>query len=428
MQTAATYRFQLDGSNREAKRKIKCPSCGAKGSFTRYRDYETGLYIDDAVGACDRSNKCQYHMKPKEWFSLHPDKRANNASIKADPLYEPKPLVHIPFEALQATLSDYNQNSFINSLLECFPAKKIEKAVSEYYLGTISSPASEGNSKSVVFWFIDCSNNIRAGQVKQFDPNCKTVKITIEDRDIKAFWIHKLLKKQHNRKGIELPQWLKDYEQAEKVTCLFGEHLLNKYPGKPVALVEAPKSAIIGSIMYPDLVWLATSSLSYLTKQRCRVLQGRNVVLFPDCGVPNKRTGLTCLDQWKDRVSEFEEIARFAFSTLLEENTTTEQKDQGFDIADLILSEVRGLQKKIHVTTDEIKAMPVCTKTGRDFGNLMLATLWLHDGRRYDALYDQAGQLITAHPQIEALSQFFNKSFQAGSVDGQPALLSIVNN
>ena len=44
--------------------------------------------------------------------------------------------------------------------------------------------------------------------------------------------------------------------------CLFGEHLLTRYPERIVALVEAEKTAVIGAGFIPEYVWLATGGRS----------------------------------------------------------------------------------------------------------------------------------------------------------------------
>ena len=36
--------------------------------------------------------------------------------------------------------------------------------------------------------------------------------------------------------------------------CLFGEHLLRRYPSRVVVLVESPKNAVVGACQYPDLL------------------------------------------------------------------------------------------------------------------------------------------------------------------------------
>lgn len=40
--------------------------------------------------------------------------------------------------------------------------------------------------------------------------------------------------------------------------CLFGEHLLALYQGKPVGLVESEKTAVIAAGLMPKYMWLAT--------------------------------------------------------------------------------------------------------------------------------------------------------------------------
>jgi hypothetical protein len=425
MQTLVHHRFGLDGSSREAKKKINCPSCGSRRAFTRYKDYETGLFIDDSVGMCDRANKCGYHLRPKEWFALHPNEKMAFKDHYRPLQPEVKQLVHIPFTVLKSTLKDYENNSFIKALLNFFSVAKIEKAISEYYIGTAKSITGD-NNKSVCFWFIDRNNNIRAGQVKQFDADCKTIAINIGEEVIKAFWIHKVLKRQYQITGQEVPQWLSNYEGTEKITCLFGEHLLNKYPSKHVALVEAPKSAVIASMMWPDYVWLATSSLTYLTKDRCKALKGRKVVLFPDTGICNKRTGKTCLMEWQERVKEFEHLAQFAFSTLLEEKTTLEQKASGFDVADLVLSELK--RTPLQISSKDFSYTGE-TKTGKDFNNMVVASVWdMQANKKYRILFAQDGSYVTLREVAEPLSQFFELDFVPAMIDDKSCLINIEKN
>jgi hypothetical protein len=414
------HRFQLDGSRRERKIKIDCPYCGAKKSFTRYKDYETGEYLNDMVGMCDRLNKCGQHVKPRDFFEKHPqipiyqERRVNAVAVS-------KPLVHIPATTLIATLSGYEYNSFLQPLMDCFSREKIELAIGEYYLGTVRAGFQQeaDNNQSAVFWFIDRNNNIRAGQIKLFDEACHTVKYLTRDGEKRncQTWIHSYLQKQGRLQDPQARGWLKGYAEGEKVTCLFGEHLLNKYPTKPVALVEAPKTAFIASMCYPQYVWLATSSLSYLNRERCRVLKGRRVVLFPDCGIPNKITGRTCLMEWQERVEGFKDIADFAFSALLDERATAREKERGLDLADLILRDL--LIPAVRITTEQIQSLPVEVRTGRDFNHLIWATACMNDGKVYDLLFDSAGELVRSLPEdmLQKVNTFFSKDFRKGYLD-----------
>ena len=62
----------------------------------------------------------------------------------------------------------------------------------------------------------------------------------------------------------------------------FGEHLVSKYPNKPVAIVEAEKTAIIASLYFPEFVWLGCNSKSWLNATRLGWLGNRQIILYPD--------------------------------------------------------------------------------------------------------------------------------------------------
>ena len=76
--------------------------------------------------------------------------------------------------------------------------------------------------------------------------------------------------------------------------CMFGEHVL-KNNIKPVAIVESEKSAVIASVYLPQFIWLAVGSLNNLNAEKCKVLQGRTVVLYPD---------LNGFEKWNEKKKE----------------------------------------------------------------------------------------------------------------------------
>lgn len=98
--------------------------------------------------------------------------------------------------------------------------------------------------------------------------------------------------------------------------CLFGEHLLSLYPDKVVVLVESEKSAIIGSAIFPNYVWLATGGKSQMKEDKLRVLSGRTVLLFPDAD------GYT---EWKQR-AESMTYCKAIVSDLLENTLLPSRK------------------------------------------------------------------------------------------------------
>ena len=84
-------------------------------------------------------------------------------------------------------------------------------------------------------------------------------------------------------------------ENAQMQRCLFGAHLLGKYPEKNVALVEGEKTAVVMSMLKPNFVWLATGGCENLNKDVTLPLVGRRAVIIPDSG---------CLEKWKKKMSE----------------------------------------------------------------------------------------------------------------------------
>lgn len=148
---------------------------------------------------------------------------------------------------MKATQKGYEQNIFIQNLLHrvkfSFDAKDIELVIGMYHLGTICKGY---RARAITFPFIDIKGNVRAIQVKEFD---KTNHTTSTD------FIHSIYKRACEDGNRALPDWLTCYlENETKVSCLFGEHLLAKYLTNPIALVEAPKTAIIGTLYFglPD--------------------------------------------------------------------------------------------------------------------------------------------------------------------------------
>ena len=135
-------------------------------------------------------------------------------------------------------------------------------------------------------------------------------------------WVHNKLKK-----SGKLPE---DFNLQQ---CFFGEHLLKIYPEKSVAIVESEKSAIIASTIFLDIIWLAAGNLNGLTIEKCQVLNGRDVTLYPDLGA---------FDKWSLKSAEIQKHCDciVSVSTLLEEVAIDIERENGLDIADYIVSEL----------------------------------------------------------------------------------------
>lgn len=348
------YRYILE----DGSKKHRCPNCDKK-RFVRYIDTQTGEYLPEQYGRCDRESKCGYFLNPyKDGYvkAIWEQEQGNKTDWKPQ---RPKPIkkpvnkpkrAFIPVEVFNRTRAGYEQNTFIQNLLTrvAFPfeVQDIERVISLYHLGTVQNGYRKG---AITFPFIDIMGNIRAVQVKQFDEQNHT---TGTD------FLHSIIEKHHNRNNKPLPEWLEAYNKNEtKVSCLFGEHLLSKYPYNPIALVEAPKTAIYGTLYFgfpeqpTNLLWLAVYNLSSLNLNKCKALKGRNVYLFPDLSKDGK-----AFELWSSKAAEIQKRLQgtyFHVSDLLEQLAPKQDKEQGKDIADYLIKQDWRLFRK-----QDIKEVP----------------------------------------------------------------------
>ena len=345
MNTEHRYIFE------KGSKKHHCPEC-TKKRFVRYIDTETGEYLSEQYGRCDRESKCGYFLNPyKDGYAkaIWEQEQGNKTDWKPQqrkrikkPVNKPQ-RAFIPVEVFNLTRAGYEQNTFIQNLLIrvafSFEVQDIEKVISLYHLGTVQNGYRK---RANTFPFIDAQGNIRAVQVKQFDEANHT---TGTD------FLHSIIEKHHSRNNKPLPEWLEAYNKNEtKVSCLFGEHLLSKYPYNPVALVEAPKTAIYGTLYFgfpeqpTNLLWLAVYNLSSLNLNKCKALIGRNVYLFPDLSKDGK-----AFELWSNKANEIQKRLQgtyFHVSDLLEQLAPQQDKEQGKDIADYLIKQDWRLFRK----------------------------------------------------------------------------------
>jgi len=85
---------------------------------------------------------------------------------------------------------------------------------------------------------------------------------------------------------------------------------------------------------YPIILWLAAGNLNGLSIEKCLVLKGRDIMIFPDLGA---------FEKWSLKVSEIQKKHNYkvTISTLLEDEATNSDRAKGLDIADYIISELK---------------------------------------------------------------------------------------
>lgn len=238
------YKYSLDKSSK----KFVCPNCHKK-AFVKYIDNETNLFLEETIGRCDRESKCGYHKNPKG------NKPIINLSCVV-PQSEPSCHHH---SVIGYYGCDYKGNSFIKYLQLHFCNTDVENVIRKYFIGT-----STHWNGATIFWQVDDQLNICAGKVMLYD---KITGKRVKKPYPHINWMHKVLQMH----GFVLQQ------------CLFGIHNLCDYKiGSTVCIVEAEKTAIIMSIIFPTYLWLATGSKSNLKEELLRPLKAYNIIVFPD--------------------------------------------------------------------------------------------------------------------------------------------------
>lgn len=316
------YRFHLQKYKPGSK--TVCPECGRKSCFTRYIDEAGEISFPGYVGKCDHINSCGYHYSPKEYFRDNPSAREISADHKMNgsaftavryaakqlPTEQEPEISYLPYDWVEQSMQRFDINPLYRYLTTVTGKGKAERLFNLYKVGT-----SKMWNGATVFWQIDVSGNVRAGKIMGYDTKTGH---RVKQPFNQVSWVHSVRK-------------IPDFHMRQ---CLFGEHLLADVSSmaRTVAIVESEKTALVAALFIPDLVWLATGGMhGCFNSEAMQILQGREVVLFPD---------LKATDEWKRKVKMLQPICKSATcSGLLEEMATDEQREAGLDIADFLLME-----------------------------------------------------------------------------------------
>ena len=84
----------------------------------------------------------------------------------------------------------------------------------------------------------------------------------------------------------------------------------------------------VASVYLPEFIWVSVGSLTNLNVEKCSILKGRTVTLFPD---------LNGFEKWSSKAKELSHLAIFTVSDLLERKATEAEKKQGLDLADYLI-------------------------------------------------------------------------------------------
>jgi len=309
-----------------AASRFRCPVCNHRTkSFKRYINSETNEEVAPHVGLCDRQDKCGYHLTPSQYFREVGIIRAgrsrkhqpNPGKVKPDTEY------YISPDYVNDSFCNYDKNNFVTYLINRFGLDVADKLVGMYRIGTSSYWHG-----ATIFWQLDSHGYVRTGKIMLYD---KQTGKRVKEPFNHITWAHSILisevRDRKSDNASDIGHQTSDFQLRQ---CLFGEHLLITSPYKPVAIVESEKTAIIASALMPAFIWLASGSLEGLNIEKCKVLQNRQVVLFPDVNAYRK---------WKTKAMELRRAmpgTTIAVSNELERLATDYDRKKGSDLGDAL--------------------------------------------------------------------------------------------
>lgn len=346
--------LKLDNKNRFRVKHCPCGKNNKDGKFVPFVGYENEGYCHSCCETfLPKLPKLEQWQKPVSCSTPYKVKKQET----------PKPVSFIPFEVFKESLQAEKKvlqiietNNFLKFLFNLFNTHNegvqiIKALVEKYFIGT--SKHWEGGT---VFYQIDISGKIRTGKIMQYNSDAGK---RIKEPYNHIHWVHSKLK----LSGFNLLQ------------CFFGEHLLQGN-SKTVAIVESEKTATIASVYFPQFIWLSAGSKEGLNIDKCKVLKGRKIILFPD---------LNGFEKWSHKAKEFNQLfprTQFNVSELLERNATETEKKQGLDLADyLIRFDYEDFNKQ--KIKSEIAHLSAQSIAGSSPGTLSKNSFLGHNGKFY---------------------------------------------
>lgn len=293
--------YEGSGQNR-----CYCFACNNGGSVIDYVMQAGSMSFKDAcqwlssefgIAMDDKPGKVRYRPMPVR-------------NVKPAP--EPVNYNYIPREYMERTVSA--QSSFCQGLMKIFDPELVRTMAEEYCLGMLED---ENVSGDVIFWHIDAEGRVCNGKVQRYCADVASPRFLHCERNV-VYWLGKRLHSEGVVQG----------DPVFNSKCLFGEHLLPKYPSAMVVLVESAKNAVVGACQHPELVWVATGSSGALKRESLMALKGRNVVVYPD---------RDAIGAWKAEIDRNADIANFKVSDLCER--IAPEGEAKYDVADYIIAD-----------------------------------------------------------------------------------------
>lgn len=262
----------------------RCFACEAKGGAVTFLMEHANMSFPDAIRYLGKKYNIETDNIPFDYVPPKPKPRP-----------APLPTLSLP----RKMVADLSANTIGDTLVEWIRSlpwddaarSRIDTALYEYCIGHATIHQYDKAHEFTVFWQVDSEGHPRTAHYMKYKPNGH--RLHKEEEPYVTDWLHSILLRSGN-------STLYDNTKNTARLCLFGEHLLKRYPNAPVCLVESEKTALLMAIAYGNHqlgVWLACCGLGNLTRDRLApiIKQNRRIILYPD------RDGI---QKWKEAAAK----------------------------------------------------------------------------------------------------------------------------
>lgn len=248
------YKWSL----RKGGKKERCPQCGKMRFVPFVLTSDPSVKAGPEYGRCDREQSCGYFRYP-----------GSEVKIDTDREYIPEPPKEpILFPASFAENADVSRyNTLFRAYAGLVDMTTLDITMYKYRCGT-------GGRGECIYFQYD-GTFVRTAKAILYGTDGHRIKEC--DGGLPVWWMHKSPKLREYTRGKELKQ------------CLFGQHLLQRYPNARIYVVEAEKTAVLmaatDSKPMNERLWLACGG-SQMLKGAIDLMPliGRDVTLIPDDG------------------------------------------------------------------------------------------------------------------------------------------------
>lgn len=285
----------------------KCFSCEAQGDAVKFLMDYYKMTFPDAIRWLGKKYNIDVDNLP-----------ANYTPPPPRPTPPPLPILTLPFKFVTAKEGEkLNGDNLVHYIIngvhwDTAARSRINQMLDEYHIGHSQFMSRGIKHDFTIFWQIDHKNKVRTAHYMKYNRDGHRMK---EKGEYNTDWFHAMLARPRYRRDeyghaiydergnpLMYQPYLNFYdEDRQRVEhCLFGLHLINKYPNATVNIVESEKTALLMAIAYGNhsrQVWMACCGETNLKREMLQPLISKRckIVLYPD------RDGI---DKWRQKAED----------------------------------------------------------------------------------------------------------------------------